>query len=806
MSRMNQESIQSYEVAGSGIRGTESQSQGSEFMTFKNRLMSSSVHLGASMLVVAMLSWTSSAVADATNRILAVGDFGSAKATNDNPDGFHDLLWLDFPSGQIFIQYIDEEGIRVRNRIGCIDHIKVLSRGSGYFTDNRIVVDNPSSGGGQLDAQLNVIGPVSEVTIIDPGRDYITPPGGILDMRLIDGDPEASGGTGFSYTYTLAAGGASSGEVAEIQVLDGGSGYPAGDPGAPRPMALIASHPSGDLSKAAFATVWVDETGTILSGGAGPPTVIQNGSDFTETPEWGFLSDPGDGSGAVFQAFLFGGVNGFLGDDVGEPPLSSGGLDYREDPEVEFIDPGPDGTGAKFGVVRGPGPVTNVEIIDPGRNFTRSPRLTISGPGTGANIEPILNRNGTKPVKIAASSEPGKMSWLNVKAYLGDFDGDGDTDIYFRHPKRNPSFVWFMENGEILEYGPLDIEVGPGWSVIGTDDFDGDGDDELLWFNKVNGITTIWNIDHVPGDPGQWIGPGTVTTWPVPDSNWQPITTIESTGSNPGASVFWYNHVQKASAIRKRNPDNPGNVYWVRLLIDTDGNQVLAGPGFFPKVNGDFDGDGLRDDMLWQNLDDGRIAVWIMEDEVVSEVIIVTYQGEGDPIIAWEPAGVGQYEVDANGVPGTGVDVASVFWQCSGANISYIWPMRSPSSSSSGLGSFSGLFLGFGSSGSTGQGLSDVEAVYRVGMRGSTYQLSNVDVYGGGGDDGGGGQSGYDINQFDPRNPATWPDGITNPIAMIGWLTANVTAADPSSWPDSVNNEEELTVWLATQVAALSGL
>ena len=770
-------------------------------MTLRERVNSSATYTIANMLAAAVLLPASLAIADATNRILAVGDFGSMRSTDDDPDGYDDLLWLEFPSGRIFIQYIDEEGIRVRNRIGSIDRIAVLSSGDGYFTDNSIIADNPMSGGGQLEARLNVVGPVDEVTIIDPGRDYSIPPGGILDMRIIDGDPEASGGVGFFYTYTLADGGASSGEVAEIQVLEGGSGYPAGDPGAPRPLALIAPHPSGDLSKAAFATIWVDETGTILTGGLGPPTVIENGTDFTQTPEWEFFSDPGDGTGAEFQAFLFGGINGFF-----PAPLSNGGTGYRQDPEIEFVDPGPDGTGAEFGIVRGPGPVIDAEIVDPGRNFSRIPNLSISGPGAGARLKPILNRDGTKPVKVAASSEPGKMSWLNVEAHLGDFDGDGDTDIYFRHPKRNPSFIWFMESGEIEEYGPLGIEIGPGWRVVGSEDIDGDDADELLWYNEVNGITSAWNINHVPGDPSQWIGPGTVTTPRVPDSNWQPITMIESSDSHPGASVFWYNHNQKASAIRKRNPNNPADVYWVRLLVDVDGNQVLAGPGFYPRANGDFDGDGLRDDMLWQNLTDGRIAVWIMDDEVVSEVNIVTYQGDGDPIIAWEPVGVGQYEFGASGGPGTGVDVASVFWQCDGANISYIWSMQSQSSSSSDLDSFSGLFSGFDISGSTSQSLSDVAAVYMVGMRGSTHQLSNIQTYGGGGDSGGGGNGGYDINRFNPNDPSTWPDGITNPIAMIGWLTANVTADDPSSWPDSVNTEEELTVWLAQQVAALSGL
>ena len=130
-------------------------------MVFNERVTSLPVRLGAStLLALGLLAEVPSAMAEATNRIIAVGDFGSNKGANDEPDGLDDLLWLDFPSGHIFIQYIDDNGVRVRNRIGAIDRIAVLSSGNGYFTDDRIVSDNPSSGGGQLEAQLNVTGPV----------------------------------------------------------------------------------------------------------------------------------------------------------------------------------------------------------------------------------------------------------------------------------------------------------------------------------------------------------------------------------------------------------------------------------------------------------------------------------------------------------------------------------------------------------------------------------------------------------------------------------------------------------------------
>jgi len=807
-------------------------------MTFKERLATISAHLGASMLAVAMLSWTPSAVAEVTNRILAVADFGSHSGVHDNPDGLDDLLWLQFPSGQVYIQYMNEDGLFVRNKAGSIDHILVLSQGSGYFTDDELVVTNNFGNSGQLQASPNVVGPVSEVTIIDPGRDYITPPGGLLDHLLIDGNPNESGGTGFSYVYELALG-AAPGEVAEIQVRDGGSGYPPGVPGvdgngdgdfcdpgegdipmAPRPLVLIAWHPSGDMAKSALATVWVDDTGAIMddsvasSCGFGAPSILpdQNGSGYFETPSWEFFPDPDPGgSGAVFQAVLHRGIKNFFdgvplpGGPPAEPNLSDGGDGYRQDPDIQFVDPGPEGTDAKFEIVRGPGPVTNVDILHPGQGYSSPPTVSLPRSGSGAILKAVLNTAGTRPLMITGTPNLAKMSWLNVKAYPGDFDGDGDMDIYFRHPKKNPSFIWFMERGEILEAQALPREMSHGWRVIGTGDFDLDGDDEIYWFNSMNGSTTIWNIDHVPGQPDQWIGPGTSFSSRISELPWRPVLILE-TSEYPGTTVYWYNHALKMGAIRKRNPDSTQYTFGTRVLVDVDGNMVLAGPGFVPRIAGDFDLDGLRDDLLWQNVDDGRIAMWIMDEEVVEEVTILTYQGEGEPIIAWDPVGAGSYSAISDGRSST--PYSRIFWQCGGADISWIWSLEEPGSSSDSiLGSFADLFLGMGSSTSSSEGLSDVGNVYRIAIEGWSSLVSSVDIFGEGDDGGSGSGSGdYDINQFDPNNTSTWPDGITNSIAMIGWLTFNVTAADPSSWPDSVNTEEELTVWLAQQVAALSGL
>ena len=108
----------------------------------------------------------------AESRILAVADFGSSP-TNDTPDGCDDLLWHDFETGEVIIHYLNDDGVSVRNVIGSISDIELVSPGNGYFSSDSIVVDDEGTGGIGLAATLNVVGPIAAVTMLDAGRDYV---------------------------------------------------------------------------------------------------------------------------------------------------------------------------------------------------------------------------------------------------------------------------------------------------------------------------------------------------------------------------------------------------------------------------------------------------------------------------------------------------------------------------------------------------------------------------------------------------------------------------------------------------------
>ena len=133
--------------------------------------------------------------------IIGVGDFGSSP-DNDTPDQIEDLIWFDQDNRWIFIQYLNDDGISVRNAPGSIDRIRVRTRGTGYMSSDALVIDNTTTSGVGLEASLNVTGPIQQLTVEDAGRDY---PIGLLD--LTDSNPASSGGVDFAAQVLTVSGG-----------------------------------------------------------------------------------------------------------------------------------------------------------------------------------------------------------------------------------------------------------------------------------------------------------------------------------------------------------------------------------------------------------------------------------------------------------------------------------------------------------------------------------------------------------------------------------------------------------------------
>jgi hypothetical protein len=139
----------------------------------------------------------------------------------------------------------------------------------------------------------------------------------------------------------------------------------------------------------------------------------------------------------------------------------------------------------------------------------------------------------------------------------GDFNGDGQTDILWRHTS-GLVLTWLM-NGTTVTSGVSLPFADPSWSIVGTADFNGDGQTDILWRHTsgavfiwlMNGTTVTSGVSLPPADPSWSIaGAGDFNGDGKPDILWRHTsglvliwlmngTTVTSGVSLPAADPSW---------------------------------------------------------------------------------------------------------------------------------------------------------------------------------------------------------------------------------------------------------------------------
>lgn len=139
-------------------------------------------------------------------------------------------------------------------------------------------------------------------------------------------------------------------------------------------------------------------------------------------------------------------------------------------------------------------------------------------------------KNGMPMSMPVVYAEP-DAKW--VVAGTGDFDGDGYPDLFWRHAADGRNYVQFMREVAILGASAYVAQVADlAWAPVGFDDFDGDGRTDLLWRHGGSGQNTMWLMGG-GGYPRQ-----TANVYKEPDPQWQVVQTGDFDGDGK-ADVFW---------------------------------------------------------------------------------------------------------------------------------------------------------------------------------------------------------------------------------------------------------------------------
>ncbi|MHC4220339.1 MAG: FG-GAP repeat domain-containing protein, partial [Planctomycetota bacterium] len=266
--------------------------------------------------------------------------------------------------------------------------------------------------------------------------------------------------------------------------------------------------------------------------------------------------------------------------------------------------------------------------------------------GTGKNAVWLLDGTTVRP-ESGSLPKVSDMDWTVVGT--GDFDDDGNTDVLWRHLVSGKNSLWLLDGTTVRpESGYLPKVADLDWTVAGTGDFDGDGNTDVLWRHQVSGKNSVWLLDGAATQAGSGSLPK------VSDTDWMIAGTGDFDGDG-NADILWRHAGSGKNSVWLMDGssvlagggglakvsdldwvvagtgdfDGDGNsdILWRHLgngrnsVWLMDGTTVLPQSGSLPKVSdlnwavagtADFDGDG-RTDILWRDVATGENAIWFMD-------------------------------------------------------------------------------------------------------------------------------------------------------------------------------------------------
>jgi chitodextrinase len=131
---------------------------------------------------------------------------------------------------------------------------------------------------------------------------------------------------------------------------------------------------------------------------------------------------------------------------------------------------------------------------------------------TGENA--VWFMNGASMSNGAAMNAVTDLNWSI--AGVGDFDGDGKSDILWHNRATGENTIWLMNGATVLSSGAVFATVSDlNWSIAGVGDFDGNGKSDILWRNRATGENAIWFMNGASISSGATVNPLLGSDWSV---------------------------------------------------------------------------------------------------------------------------------------------------------------------------------------------------------------------------------------------------------------------------------------------------
>jgi hypothetical protein len=270
--------------------------------------------------------------------------------------------------------------------------------------------------------------------------------------------------------------------------------------------------------------------------------------------------------------------------------------------------------------------------------------------------ETDLRTSERPPVAI----EPLEGRRLLSGAVQADLNGDGHQDLVWRNYTTGNNAIWFMNNTTSIGTAALPPAVNLNWQIVCTGVVDDNGTPDLIWRNSTTGDNAVWFLSH----SGQNVTVTGTVALPPATAQFDPFGPLDWQGAGvndfnqDGHPDILYRNINDGRiAVWYMGGGSDGSGITGTAIIGTSTNQAWRIRG-----TGDFNGDGSPD-IVFRNSANGQNAVWYVANSQATGAALLPTA----PSLSWQLTTA--EDLDGDGRP-------DLIWRNASTGVNAVWYMN----------------------------------------------------------------------------------------------------------------------------------